>query len=181
MWGAGIARVFRDKVCLLYFPSQHSSRHLTISFIISLVTNEIKTHQYPQAHIVYKSHCDSQTGNALLGTTLLIPPQAGDGNKKQWIACLFTSVDYGRKKGTPDSIVAATRGALEDLKVQLDLLKGGADGNDDQSGKEKGKQEVTPGELWACRFNSKNFGVPWARSRRAVEEVGLVMNIVEIA
>lgn len=51
-----------------------------------------------------------------------------------------------------------------DLKMQMEGLKGGDD---------------RPGEVWGCRFNSKNFGVEWERSRRVVEEVGVGMVVVE--
>jgi ADP-ribose 1''-phosphate phosphatase len=53
---------------------------------------------------------------------------------------------------------------VEDLKAQLE---------------EKPKEEEKPGEVWACKFNSASFGVPWERSRQLVEEVGLDMVVVD--
>ena len=80
----------------------------------------------------------------------------------------------------------ATRRSLEDLKGQLESLGGvGEEGaglkNEGRvmgNGEGKGK-EMGPGEIWGCRFNSKNFGVEWERSKRVVEEVGLRMVVVE--
>jgi len=53
---------------------------------------------------------------------------------------------------------------VEDLKAQLEEIKQG---------------ENKPGEVWACKFNSASFGVPWERSRKVVEEVGLDMVVVD--
>ena len=123
--------------------------------------------QYPAAFHIYKSHCKSNTASYLLSTTLLIPPQPNDA-RKHWIACLFTSIDYGRRKGNVQSILDATKDALKDLKKQVEELR-----------KEEG--ETKPGELWGCRFNSGKFGVPWEKSRTIVEELGMKMTVVESA
>lgn len=61
---------------------------------------------------------------SLIGTCLLIQPPhspSSDNDISIYIACLFTSQAYGRKKDTPEEILAATREALGDLKMQLGL------------------------------------------------------------
>ncbi|KAH8819129.1 putative ADP-ribose 1''-phosphate phosphatase [Xylogone sp. PMI_703] len=116
---------------------------------------------YPAACQIYEEHCI--THRRLVGTALLIPPQPGDSSR-HWIACLFTSRNAGSLRGSRKSILAATERALEDLKTQLEQRKQG-----DQS----------PGEVWACRFNSENFGVPWDMTREVIEKVGLAMTVVE--
>lgn len=35
-----------------------------------------------------------------------------------------------------------------------------------------------PSELYACRFNSGLFAVPWAKTRKLVEDAGLKMTVV---
>jgi ADP-ribose 1''-phosphate phosphatase len=117
--------------------------------------------QYPAAFKVYNEYC--KANSSLLGTTLLIPPQPSDASQ-HWIACLFTSNDYGKRKGTPESILAATKTAIEDLKAQLE--------------RKNSEGEKVDG-VWACKFNSARFGVPWERSREVVEEVGLGMTVVD--
>jgi ADP-ribose 1''-phosphate phosphatase len=116
--------------------------------------------------VIYRTHCTNRADT--LGTTLLIPPQPSDVSQ-HWIACLFTSEDYGRRKGSPDSVVENTRTALEDLKTQLEALRGSDVGTDEKS---------RPGEIWACRFNSVNFKVPWERTRAVIEDVGLDFTVV---
>lgn len=43
--------------------------------------------------------------------------------REHWIACLFTSVAYGRRRDPPDMILANTRAALEDLAAQVRRLR----------------------------------------------------------
>ncbi|KAH7374067.1 putative ADP-ribose 1''-phosphate phosphatase [Cadophora sp. MPI-SDFR-AT-0126] len=135
---------------------------------------------FPIAYSRYRTHCQTHPRASLLGKTLLIPPQENEKwttGKKQWIACLFTSHDYGKRKGESDGIVEATKGALQDLKAQLKELGWQEDGDEDYGGEERGGEGV-PGEIWACKFNSKNFGVEWERSLAVMEEVGLKMFLV---
>lgn len=70
----------------------------------------------------------------------------------------------------------ATRGALQDLKAQLKELGWQEDGDEDYGGGRGG--EGVPGEIWACKFNSENFGVEWERNLAVIEEVGLGMFLV---
>ncbi|KAF8073563.1 hypothetical protein FPV67DRAFT_753041 [Lyophyllum atratum] len=97
---------------------------------------------YPAQFEVYKAHCKAH-GQSLLGTCLLIP---GDTH---YIACLFTSRAYGKRKDKPEAILAATKTAVQDLM----------------------KQNVDGKELHACRFNSGKFGVPWVDTEAILKEL----------
>jgi ADP-ribose 1''-phosphate phosphatase len=66
---------------------------------------------YPTQFEQYKAHC-KEHGRDLVGTCLLIPGDVHD------IACLFTSRAYGKRKDTPEEILAATQGAVQDLLKQ---------------------------------------------------------------
>ena len=63
-------------------------------------------------------------------------------------------------------IITNTYAALLDLRRQLQALA--------QTTQETEK----PIGLFACRFNSGAFGVPWEDTRRLVEGVGLKMTIM---
>lgn len=126
--------------------------------------------QFPAAFTIYQSHCSNPASDShqrsLLGTALLIPPQEGDDKASKklkrgvWIACVFTSVDYGKKVSKPDTILESTKTAMEDLAKQL---------------KESGTQI---GELWAVRINSGSFHVPWEQTKEVLEHCGLDIKIV---
>ncbi|KAF8195532.1 hypothetical protein BJ912DRAFT_1056765 [Pholiota molesta] len=84
-----------------------------------------------------------------LGTCLLIPGDVHD------IACLFTSRAYGKRKDTPEEILAATQGAVQDLL----------------------KQNVQGKALHACRFNSGKFAVPWEDTEAILKALNVSMTI----
>jgi ADP-ribose 1''-phosphate phosphatase len=83
------------------------------------------------------------------GTCLLIPPCESDAGPKHWIACLFTSAAYGKKKDAPEEILRNTETAVRDLLVQVQLARG--------------RDEMIAG-LRMCRINSGRFGVEWERT-----------------
>ncbi|KAG6845607.1 hypothetical protein H0H87_006660 [Tephrocybe sp. NHM501043] len=58
--------------------------------------------KYPSQYQLYKSFCEKSSPKDLIGTCLLIP------GEKHYIACLFTSRDYGKRKDKPSEILAAT-------------------------------------------------------------------------
>lgn len=144
--------------------------------------------QFPAAFNAYQSYCSSaKKPKHLAGECLLIPPQREDyerGNRrKRWIACLFTSVGYGKKnirlnnpgRDPPDQILASTRAALEDFRLQLEeraRSNSGAEGEFDP-----------PGEIWSCKFNSGAFGVKWEETKMILEEeffgLGQTFKVVE--
>ena len=129
--------------------------------------------QFPAAFSIYQSHCSNPAGDShqrsLLGTALLIPPQEEDDKASKqlkrgvWVACVFTSVDYGKKVSKPDTILESTKAAMGDLAKQLKALK------------EPGSQV---GELWAVKINSGSFHVPWQRTKEVLEHCGLDIKIV---
>ncbi|KAK6344088.1 ADP-ribose 1''-phosphate phosphatase [Orbilia brochopaga] len=132
--------------------------------------------KYPAAYNVYRAHCATR-GNpsTLLGTALLIPPQLADA-REHWIACLFTSVGYGRRVDAPDEILRSTKASLENMVAVIagvendDMPHGGASTTAILG---TGIHEDTPeiGELHACKINSGRFGVDWERTKRVIEEV----------
>lgn len=149
--------------------------------------------KYPAAYRAYWSHClkfsdkpslhaipdlTSKSGGTVSvpypdGTALLISPQLvdyerGPNRKKHWIICLFTSSGYGARVDSPTVIINKTAAALSDLKQQLHEMESLS--NDTQDKKIK--------HLFACRFNSGLFKVPWGRTRSVIEEVGIGMTIV---
>lgn len=108
-----------------------------------------------------------------LGTALVIPPQPEDynnGKKKHWIICLFTSSGFGSRVDSPDQILNSTYAALEDLDMQLVMLK--------QPNEEMGDGQPPPGALFSCRFNSGLFAVPWNDTRELIDDLGLSMTVI---
>jgi ADP-ribose 1''-phosphate phosphatase len=121
-WGAGIARSFKE--------------------------------QYPEAFEAYRRHCRSAAGNPDTGTCLLLPPMVTDPQRQHnhWIACLFTSRGYGRRKDPPDVIMQNTAEAMAQLLSLID-----------------DKAEVRT--LRMCKINSGRFGVPWEKTVTALLSV----------
>ncbi|KAI9803189.1 MAG: hypothetical protein M1825_001980 [Sarcosagium campestre] len=83
--------------------------------------------RYPAAFKVYKEHCDTSRYGAsdLVGTCLLIPPLHKDYRldpaKRHWIACLFTSENYGCRVDPKRSILQATKISFCDLLEQYQI------------------------------------------------------------
>ncbi|KAM0717373.1 hypothetical protein Q7P37_007225 [Cladosporium fusiforme] len=118
--------------------------------------------------------------SALLGTTLLIPPQTTSASKSEreanhWIGCLFTSEKKGKGKGSEESILRATGGAavselVERVREVNDAAtaNSGADSEDGEAG------EVLKGKIEGvrmCKINSGLFGVPWEATKAVIEAV----------
>lgn len=155
-----------------------------------LLLNGMTYAQYPNAYNLHEYYCrlidqaharrnanpeaqDDSTmpENFPLGTAQIIAPHlldCRDGRPAHWIVCLFTSADYGKRADSTDQILENTRRALQDLKRKLGNMKRHQQNHDVSA----------PSELFACRFNSGLFGVPWAQTRQLVEEVGLEMTVV---
>ncbi|EXJ54865.1 uncharacterized protein A1O5_12931 [Cladophialophora psammophila CBS 110553] len=152
---------------------------------------------YPEAFKIYKAHCESANRPYdLIGTCLLIPPQPSDYEKeirmrlkgtaniiplgqsvfrpRRWIACLFTSIGYGKPnmktnnpgKDPPNKIIPNTRMALEELRVRLEDY-GPSNFNPRTAWKTEGDK---PGEIWSPKFNSGAFGVDWEDTRMVIDE-----------
>lgn len=126
--------------------------------------------EFPNAYDIYYDHCQDKKHEELLGTCLLISPQAEDRklvDKEVFIACLFTSKGYGRKnvkKGNPglsnkDEVLAATKTALGDFKEQVNQRQDNSKGDDG------------PLFIASVKFNAGSFKVPWEETRAQIEEI----------
>jgi ADP-ribose 1''-phosphate phosphatase len=92
-----------------------------------------------------------------VGATLLIPPQAADAPKQHWIACLFTSVAYGKAVDPPEVVLRNTKSSMQDLWRQVKAVEdSGAD---------------APGEWHSAKINSVRFKVPWEETVAVIEDV----------
>ncbi len=90
----------------------------------------------------------------------MIPPASPQPETpRHYVACLITSVGYGKNVDGAETILQNTASALRDLAVRITGLRG------------KGWD----GEVWAVRINSGKFGVEWRRTRAVLEggEVGM--------
>ena len=107
------------------------------------------------------------TKRLLAGSTLLIPPQEEDEESgRYWIACLLTSVNYGRYVDKPDKILENTRKALFQLREKIQTL-----------------ELTTPGlnlkdNLYCVRLNSKAFKTPWLLTKRILEHCQLDVRVM---
>jgi hypothetical protein len=98
------------------------------------------------------------THKTIVSTIILPKP-------RRWIACLFTSIGYGKPnmkinnpgKGAPSSILSFTRAALEELRTRLEDF---GPSNFDKMTRRTTDDEK-PGEIWSPKFNSGAFGVDW--------------------
>ncbi|KAJ6111199.1 hypothetical protein N7486_003434 [Penicillium sp. IBT 16267x] len=152
--------------------------------------------EYPWAYKEYRQHCLKwkrenkfhdipnlhATGDEAktisvrypVGTALVIYPETSFFSPvvDHWVICLFTSAGYGKGVDSPETILNSTNAALHDLRQKLD----------DVGEKRRLGQLGVPGfdQLYACRFNSGLFGVPWAKTRELVDGVvlGLPLTIV---
>lgn len=113
---------------------------------------------YPSAYNAYREHCLYSATTDQTGTCLLIAPCETGTGPKHWIACLFTSAEYGRKKDGPDEILKNTELAVRDLLLKL------------KQAKENGENV---GSLRMCKINSGKFAVQWERTEGVLEEVRL--------
>ncbi|KAL9120719.1 MAG: hypothetical protein Q9187_002729 [Circinaria calcarea] len=139
--------------------------------------------RFPRAFQIYNEYCNTPPSpshqRSLLGTTLLIPPQSveeeeneendNDGEKPDintnhyWIACVFTSLGYGRTVSSAEVILDSTKKGMGDLHKKLSFLKA--------SGKEIG-------DVWAVKINSGMFGVQWDRTKRILEQCAVNLKVV---
>ena len=130
------------------------------------IAKAFQTH-YPSAYQTYSNHCKATDPEDLIGTALLIPPQAGSA-RRHFVGCLFTSRHYGRRKDTPAAILVATGPAMRDLlRLVGEFHAGVGDGEG-------------VGEVWMCRVNSGLFRVPWAKTRGVLEGVEVGVGGVEV-
>ena len=127
--------------------------------------------RYPAAYKLYHTHCNTPPPGtsisahqaSLPGTCLLIPPYEAKGKAEHWIACLFTSLGYGRGVSKEAVILENTRGAVRDLGEQVQGCRGRGE---------------TVGECRAVRINSGKFGVRWEKTKGVLEEGGVDIRVV---
>ncbi|KGO74883.1 Appr-1-p processing [Penicillium italicum] len=159
VWGAGIARAFRER----YPAAYEIYRNHCIIYRDHPVTKRIIDLRVadPQPSVVV---------HRPLGTALLIPPQQSDfilHCRRHWIICLFTSDKYGLRVDSEDMIVNSTFAALQDLSRQLQVLS--------QQASETGNER--PQSLYSSRFCTGLFNVPWERITELINTVGLRFNV----
>ncbi|KII91020.1 hypothetical protein PLICRDRAFT_39616 [Plicaturopsis crispa FD-325 SS-3] len=107
--------------------------------------------RYPEAFAQYNAHCAAHSPDDLVGTCLLL-----QGDDAHDIACLFTSRGYGKRKDSPECILAATGQCVANLLTQ-------------------NAQARKP--LHACQFNSGKFGVPWDATEAILVALGVEMTV----
>jgi ADP-ribose 1''-phosphate phosphatase len=163
--------------------------------------------RYPKAYEVHADYCD-EYGTALIESAQLIPPvdafeaeitataTAEDEDEvtpddalqfnipsttkhnnpstqnnvpaKHFIGCLFTSRHYGRRRDSPSRILSATAPAM------VDLLRKVREWNAECEAGEEIR------EVRMCKINSGLFAVPWAKTRRVLEEIDVARSEVKV-
>lgn len=136
--------------------------------------------EFPSTYKIYHDYCKqySNDPSKLLGTTLLIPsspddPGNGNGQRNVYVACLFTSDYYGRKKLTPSDIAANTDLSMKDLVSQLQLLS-------NEKEIELGENNLTVVNM--PKINAGLFAVPWERTEdvlKAFEHLHINVYVVD--
>ncbi|KAF1990782.1 hypothetical protein K402DRAFT_389688 [Aulographum hederae CBS 113979] len=123
---------------------------------------------YPSAYTTHAAHCKSSSPSSLISTAQLIPPPRGAWAPRKepthWIGCLFTSKRFGKRKDSPDEILAATGPAMRDLLRQM---------------REKVREGKVVAEIRICRINSGLFAVEWERTREVLEGLEWVEGLPE--
>lgn len=122
---------------------------------------------FPSAYDRYVDHCRKHSANpaGLLGSTYLIKSDSGDpGNFEKplaaYVACMFTSDAFGRRKDVPDDILENTRQSMEDLDKQLASLV-------DQGESIEQKDGVCVVNM--PKINAGLFSVPWEETAAVLE------------
>lgn len=134
--------------------------------------------KYPYAFRKYNARCLSPpTGSKIsikqhqanvVGTTLLIPPPKATNQRQvsktpHYIACLFTSLDYGKRVSPPEEILKNTGNALKDLAKQVAEIR-------------ELREEM--GNCHAVRINSGRFGVDWQKTKAVLQGGDLDITVV---
>ena len=106
--------------------------------------------------------------------TCMITTIKGDNNQPNsriYVASLITSYHYGRLVDPPDEILANTAKALESYETQIRLIQ--------ESNRRSGLDPV--GDVWAVKFNSGLFRVPWEQTKAIIEARKIHIVVVEPA
>ncbi|KAJ5819079.1 Appr-1-p processing [Penicillium riverlandense] len=153
VWGAGIARMFRQRYPRAY---QYYRSHCQ------------SYSEYPERNSIINLQVGGDRRISVwkpLGTALVIPPQ---GSETHWIICLFTSRGFGNRVSSPNLIANSTYAALKDLERWMGIYQA----------LHEHMGLAMPNDLYACRFNSGRFDFPWNRTRNLIEGAGVAMTVV---
>lgn len=107
------------------------------------IAKEFKA-RYPDAFKAYATLCKG-SGKALLGQAFIIYDPA----KREDIACLFVSDDYGKWRSPQGDILRYTKSAVEHLLNQYHPVLG---------------------EVHSPKINSGLFGVPWEQTGQIITQ-----------
>lgn len=141
-WGAGVAAIFKK--------------------------------QFPSTYKLYVEHCKKHADNpaGLLGSTYLIrsevsdPGNVGRGNVA-YVACMFTSDAFGRRKNTADDIVENTDKSMTHLEQQLQSL----------AQKESIEQLDGKSVVNMPKINAGLFNVPWEETETVLKKHDAFVNV----
>ncbi|KAL8634389.1 MAG: hypothetical protein Q9228_008016, partial [Teloschistes exilis] len=130
-------------------------------------------------------------------------PTIIEQEKRFWIACLFTSYDYGKNVNPPESILKATVAALYDLDLQIqyrrnDMAKENKylrdavrtwkatnEISDDHfrtarvEFHEAQVERAVIGECYAVKINSGLFGIPWEKTKDVLIKGNVNMVVIK--
>ncbi|KAL6720581.1 ADP-ribose 1''-phosphate phosphatase [Lecanora helva] len=165
-WGKGVALEFRNRV-------KHLLSTLTKS---SKLDHQLICDQYIDAFKIYQDHCKhflehpEKSLESLVGTALIMTPNDPHCYRLRrqgiFIACLFTSRGYGRRRDSEHEILENTRLALNDLHRRIETIKEGEPVLV-KYGNSEGR--VLIGNCKAVKLNSGNFGIDWKKTKSVLE------------
>ncbi len=110
--------------------------------------------KFPESFKKYKTSCDMY-GADLLGTSRIFHENG------YYVACMFTSYDYGNNVDTPEQILHNTHGALNDILAFQTFF------------------EPNSHEIHMPKINSGRFRVPWEKTE-LILQVALLDSVVVV-
>ncbi|KAL9580734.1 MAG: hypothetical protein Q9212_004315 [Teloschistes hypoglaucus] len=197
VWGKGVAAAFKEYSPSAFEYYRHYCTH-SQDPIRSLVEHQRAlvgtcllidpySHDFSNKEHLYRppspGHKDSRTYSK---------PTTIEEEKRFWIACLFTSNDYGRKVDPPELVLKATAAALHSLDRRINhyegMLKQKTSLLDEVKSVSKDIAETDSdsvlarevrchkllveraeiGRCYAVRINSGLFGIPWEMTKNVL-------------
>ena len=133
--------------------------------------------QFPSTYKLYVEHCKKYASNpsGLLGSTYLIKSESSDpGNSGRhnvaYVACMFTSDAFGRRKNGPDDIVENTDKLMSHLESQLAEL----------SRTEPIEEQECAHVVNMPKINAGLFNVPWEETETVLKKHLVLINVYVI-
>lgn len=133
--------------------------------------------QFPSTYKLYVEHCKKHASNpsGLLGSTYLIKSESSDpGNSGRdnvaYVACMFTSDAFGRRKNGPDDIVENTDKLMSHLESQLAELS-----RTEPIEEQEGAHVVN-----MPKINAGLFNVPWEETETVLKKHLVLINVYVI-